>query len=384
MQTNEPATSTRWIHPSVLVGVAAVALTVFGWLVLFSSTLGYREDSYFFIKRQLIWSGIAFVVGFIAYTVNLESIRRLIWVAVAVAVVFQVAVLIPGIGIEVNGARRWIDLGFMRMQVSELAKLGIIFGLAHYLGTYTRHISTFWKGFVLPFGLLGLFCGLIILQPDFGTTAVCGVVGASMLFVAGVRWRFLIPTALMAVAAFALMVWQDPIRLRRITTFIDVEAHRADGTYQLWQGMLAFVSGGLWGVGPGQGRQQMSYLPEAHTDFIFSMVGEEYGLIATMGVLVSFLVIFMVMVRNLSRCANLYQSMLLLGCGMFVTLQAVINVGVVTGCLPTKGLSLPFISYGGSNLLLMFFLTGIMMNILKTPATIPWKRKGRGLEELTG
>lgn len=368
----------------MLVGVAVVALTLFGLLVLFSSTLGFREDSYFFIKRQLIWTVVAFGVGAFAYMINLESIRRLIWIGVVIAILFQVAVLIPGIGVEVNGARRWIDLGFMRLQASELAKLGIVFGLAHYLGSYTRHISSFWRGFVLPFGLLGVFCGLIILQPDFGTTAVCGVVGASMLFIAGVRWRFLIPTALAALAGFAFMVWQDPVRLRRITTFIDAEAHRGDGTYQLWQGMLAFVSGGVWGVGPGQGRQQMSYLPEAHTDFIFSMVGEEYGMIATLGVLVAFLFIFLVMVRNLSRCPNLYLSMLFLGCGMFVTLQAVINIGVVTGCLPTKGLSLPFISYGGSNLVLMFFLSGIMMNILKTPAEIPWKRQGRGLEELTG
>lgn len=384
METNNTATSNHWKYSPVLVGVAAIALTIFGWMVLFSSTLESQQDSYFFIKRQVLWTGIALLVWLFAYKVNLEFIRPLIWIVVAVALLFQVAVLIPGIGVLVNGARRWLDLGFMRMQVSELAKIGIIFGLAHYVDSNARYLSSFWKGFIVPFALLGCFCALVFLQPDYGTTAVCGVVGFTMLFIAGVRWLFLIPTALLGLGVFALRVWQDPVRMKRVVSFLDIEGHRSDAAYQLWQGMLAFVSGGIWGVGPGEGRQQMSYLPEAHTDFIFSMVGEEYGLIATIGVLTAFLVVFIIMVQNLPRCRNLYQSMLLLGTGMFITLQAVVNIGVVTGCLPTKGLSLPFISYGGSNLLLMFFLTGVMMNILRTSYTngIYWEK--RELEEIAG
>ncbi len=357
-------------------------LTLFGLLVLFSSTLTFREDPYFFIKRQLIWAVVASMAGIFGYLINLEWLRRLVWPMILVAVMFQVAVLIPGIGQEVNGARRWLNLGALNLQVSELAKLAIVFGMAHYIGKYTRYVRTFWRGFVIPFGMLGIFCGLIILQPDFGTTAVCGVVGASMLFIAGVRWLYLIPTALGALALFAFMVWNDPVRLNRITTFMDVDANRADGAYQLWQGILAFVSGGLWGVGAGQGRQKNSYLPEAHTDFIFSMVGEEYGLIATMGVLIAFLILFIVIVRNLSRCPTLYHSMVFLGCGLFIILQAVINIGVVIGTLPTKGISLPFISYGGSNLVLMFLFSGFMMNVLRRPVMEDWKK--RRLEEITG
>ena len=157
-------------------------------------------------------------------------------------------------------------------------------------------------------------------------------------------------------------MYHDPVRLQRITSFLDVEGNRSDSSYQLWQGILAFGAGGVQGVGLGAGRQQMSFLPEAHTDFIFAIVGEELGLVFTLGVVTLFMTLFFVGVLQLKRAPNLYQYLLVMGALLFLTLQALINIGVVTGCLPTKGMSLPFISYGGSNLVFMFVLTGIILN----------------------
>jgi cell division protein FtsW len=248
------------------------------------------------------------------------------------------------------------------LQVSEIGKLGLLFALAHYMATNRRQIDEFVRGFLAPCGILAVICGLIIIEPDFGTAFLCGAVGGTLLFLAGVRLRFLVPSAIGALCLFAVAVYNDPVRLQRITSFLDVEGNRGDSSYQLWQGILAFVAGGFDGVGLGAGRQQMSFLPEAHTDFIFAIVGEELGFVFTAGVVILFMTLFFVGVMQLKRAPDLYQYLLIVGALLFITLQALINIGVVTGCLPTKGMSLPFISYGGSNLVFMFTLTGIILN----------------------
>ena len=250
----------------------------------------------------------------------------------------------------------------MRLQVSEIGKLGLLFALSHYLAVHRRDIDDVLRGFLLPCVMLGIICGLIFLQPDFGTAFLCGAVGGILLFLTGVRLKFLIPTALAALGLFSVAVYYDPVRLQRITSFLDVEGNRGDTAYQLWQGILAFGAGGLHGVGLGSGRQQMSFLPEAHTDFIFAIVAEELGFFFTTGTVLLYMTLFLVGVLQLKRAPNLYQYLLVMGALLFITFQALINIGVVTGTLPTKGMSLPFISYGGSNLVLMFTLIGIILN----------------------
>jgi cell division protein FtsW len=294
--------------------------------------------------------------------VNLEALREYAYWLAAGSILLLALVLIPGIGVEVNGARRWMDFGFMRLQVSEIGKLGLIFSMAHYLATHRRDFNLKLKGCFYPCVLLAIFCGLIILEPDYGTAFLCGAVGGCLMFLAGVRLKFLVPTVFAALSLFSLAVYLDPVRHRRITSFLDVEGNRSDSAYQLWQGILAFGAGGIHGVGLGSGRQQMSFLPEAHTDFIFAIVGEELGFLFTSGVVLLFMTLFFVGVLQLKRAPNLYQYLLVMGALLFVTFQALINIGVVTGCLPTKGMSLPFISYGGSNLVFMFVLTGIILN----------------------
>jgi cell division protein FtsW len=358
------SSNSNWRLPPIglFIVFIVIGLTFLGLVVLFSASQAMHDDPTILLRKQLIWLALATLAGAVAMLVNLEALREYAYVLAAGSAVLLLLVLIPGIGVEVNGARRWMDFGFMRLQVSEVGKLGLLFAMAHYLASHRRDLDHPVKGFLLPCGLLAIICGLIILEPDFGTSFLCGAVGGCMLFLAGVRLKFLIPTAVAALTLFSIAVYHDPVRLERITSFLDVEGNRGDSAYQLWQGMLAFGAGGLHGVGLGAGRQQMSFLPEAHTDFIFAIVGEELGFVFTAGVVILFMTLFFIGVLQLKRAPNLYQYLLVMGALLFVTFQALINIGVVTGCLPTKGMSLPFISYGGSNLVFMFTLTGIILN----------------------
>ena len=361
-RTATPNSSWRIPPIGLFIILIVVGLTFLGLVILFSASQSMHDDPTVLLRKQLTWLVLATIAGGIAMMVNLEALREYAYWLAAGSVLLLALVLIPGIGVEVNGARRWMDFGFMRLQVSEVGKLGLIFSMAHYLATYRRDFSRVLKGYFYPCVLLSIFCILIILEPDYGTAFLCGAVGGCLMFLAGVRLKFLIPTAFAALSLFSLAVYHDPIRLQRITSFLDVEGNRSDSAYQLWQGILAFGAGGIHGVGLGSGRQQMSFLPEAHTDFIFAIVGEELGFLFTSGVVLLFMTLFFVGVLQLKRAPNLYQYLLVMGALLFITFQALINIGVVTGCLPTKGMSLPFISYGGSNLVFMFVLTGIILN----------------------
>ena len=361
-RTATPNSSWRIPPIGLFIILIVVGLTFLGLVILFSASQSMHDDPTVLLRKQLIWLVLATIAGGIAMLVNLEALREYAYWLAAGSILLLALVLIPGIGVEVNGARRWMDFGFMRLQVSEIGKLGLIFSMAHYLATHRRDFNLKLKGCFYPCVLLAIFCGLIILEPDYGTAFLCGAVGSCLMFLAGVRLKFLIPTVFAALSLFSVAVYLDPVRLRRITSFLDVEGNRSDSAYQLWQGILAFGAGGIHGVGLGSGRQQMSFLPEAHTDFIFAIVGEELGFLFTSGVVLLFMTLFFVGVLQLKRAPNLYQYLLVMGALLFVTFQALINIGVVTGCLPTKGMSLPFISYGGSNLVFMFVLTGIILN----------------------
>ncbi len=312
----------------------------------------------------------------------IERSRKLVWIGAGVLLVGLVLVLIPGIGVWVNGSRRWLPLGPMRLQVSEFAKLGMVFALAVYLGANQRHIGTFWRGFIIPSAIVGLTSGLIILQPDYGMAALCAVVGFTMMFLAGTRLIYLVPTLTTLGSLFCFALYLSPVRWRRIVAFLDVEGNRSDGAYQLWQAILAFGAGGVHGSGLGNGRQQMAFLPEAHTDFIFAVIGEELGLFFTGGVLLLFLAIFLVSLLHLRNAPNLFQYLLVSGALLLITLQALINMGVVTGCLPTKGMSLPFISYGGSNLVVVFMIVGLIINTAFSWRRSPLRDRERSLKEI--
>jgi len=303
---------------------------------------------------------------FLASRINLDYARRAsVWVAV-IALALLVLVLIPHLGVSVKGSRRWLGYGAARLQVSEFAKLAMVFCLAHYLALNQTRIGDLRRGYLYPLGIIGAFTGLILLEPDFGTAALALSVGLLLLFLSGAKWRYILPTIALSVTAFAFMVANNPNRLRRFTAFMDVEGNKQGGTYQLYQSLEAFAAGGTAGAGLGQGRQQINFLPEAHTDFIFAVVGEELGMWFTLGVVAVFAVMFVAGLAHLRRAPNLFHFLLATGCLLLMCLQSVINLGVVTGMLPTKGMSLPFISAGLSNLLLMGLLVGILVNTQRT------------------
>lgn len=378
-----PSRASLFVNPAALIAVCCIGLTILGLTILFSASASFRQGPYFYLNKQLIGVFLAGVVCFVASRVNLDYARRYSWWIAGITLLLLALVLIPQIGIEVKGSRRWLGLGPVRVQVSEFAKLGLVFCLAHYLALNQTRISELTRGYLYPLAIIGAFAGLIVLEPDFGTAALVVIVGLTMLFLAGAKWRYIVPTVVLVVSAFTILVVNNPNRLRRFLAFLDVEGNKQSGTYQLYQALAAYAAGGTDGAGLGQGRQQLNFLPEAHTDFIFAVVGEELGLWFTLGVVVVFAVIFVAGLVHLRRAPNLFHFLLVVGCLMLICLQAIVNLGVVTGVFPTKGMSLPFISAGLSNLLLMGLLVGIFLNTQRTWGRAVLAEGSRAMREVS-
>ena len=370
------------VNPAAIIVVCAIGLTILGLTILFSASASYKQGPYYYLSKQLIGVVLAAVVCFVTSRLNLDYLRKYAWWIAGGFAVMLVLVLIPGIGVWRTGARRWLGYGPVLLQVSEFAKLGLVFCLAHSLALNQSRLGEFKRGYVYPLGIIGVFALLVQREPDFGTAALMVAVGLVLLFLSGAKWRYIVPTVAMVVGLFAVAVVLNPNRLRRFLAFLDVEGNKQGGTYQLYQSLAAFASGGVDGVGLGQGRQQLNFLPEAHTDMIFAVVGEEMGLWFTLGVVVVFTVMFIAGLIHLRRAPNLFQFLLVTGCLLMICLQAIINLGVVTGVFPTKGMSLPFISAGLSNLLLMGLLLGILLNTQRTWGRVALGGRLRSMQEV--
>jgi cell division protein FtsW len=359
------------LNPATVIIVCAIGLTFLGLTILFSASAWFKNKHgdavpYLYLQKQVIGAIVACGVCWVVSRLDLDYLRRYAWWIGGTCLVLLALVLIPHVGIRVNGSRRWLGYGSARLQVSEFAKLGLIFCLAHYLALNQTRIGEFKRGFLLPLALIGAFVGLVLKETDMGTAALMVAVGLVLLFLAGARWRYILPSIAGVVAIFGAVVMLIPNRLERFLAFLDVEGNKSGKTYQLYQALAAYASGGTEGAGLGQGRQQLNYLPEAHTDFIFSVIGEELGLWFTLAVVVTFTVILIAGLVHLRRAPNLFHFLLVAGCIMLICLQAIINIGVVTGLFPTKGMSLPFLSAGLSNLLLMGMLLGVILNTQRT------------------
>ncbi|WP_043583889.1 FtsW/RodA/SpoVE family cell cycle protein [Geminisphaera colitermitum] len=352
------------LSPAGIMVICAAGLAILGLTILFSASVTKNPEVYLF--KQAAGIGMAIVAALVVSRVNIEFLRRYAWWIGGAAVVVLLIVLIPGIGVTVNGSRRWLGLGPLRFQVSEIGKIAMVFCLAHYLAINQSRIGEFKRGFLIPLAIVGLFVALIIKEPDLGTAALTGAVGFTLLFLAGARLIYFIPAVFAGIAGIAALIYLMPNRLGRITEYINYVFHGAPPPYQLYQSLLAFAAGGTPGAGLGQGRQQMNFLPEAHTDFIFAVIGEELGIVFTLGIIVVFLIMCVAGFIHLRRAPNLFQYLLVTGAVLLIGLQAIINLGVVTGVFPTKGMSLPFISAGMSNLLLMGILLGIILNTQRT------------------
>ena len=363
------------VNPATFIVVCALGLTFVGLTILFSASAWFKKGPYFYLNKQLIGVVVAAGLCFVVSRLNLDYLRRYAWWIAGGCLLLLACVLV--MGISVNGSRRWLGYGALRLQVSEFAKLGMVFCLAHYLALNQTRIGELKRGFLYPLALIGAFAGLTLLEPDFGVAALMVAVGLVLLFLAGARWAYILPTVAIAGTLFAVAVANNPNRLRRMTEFLSEEK-----SYQLRQGIAAFAAGGLEGAGLGQGRQQLSYLPEAHTDYIFSVVGEELGLVSTMGIVLVFSAMLIAGLTHLRRAPNLFHFLLALGCILLICVQAIINIGVVTGVFPTKGMSLPFISAGISNLLLMGMLLGVILNTQRNWGRAALPERARSMREV--
>jgi cell division protein FtsW len=269
-------------------------------------------------------------------------------------------------GVRKNGATRW--LGYHKtslLQPSEFAKIALIIAIAWYVDRYQRQMPTLKRGIVIPGVFIALVLGLIFIEPDRGTTILLASVSSAMLIIAGVRWKFIVPPACAALAGLAFSLSQDPMRSRRIFSWLHLEQNKSGVGYQAYQAMIALGAGGWTGLGLGNGRQKMGFVPEHHTDFILSIIGEELGLAATLLVVTGFVAIVLCGLYISMKSRDTFGLLLGVGISFLIGLQAFINIGVVTSALPNKGLPLPFISYGGSNLLIMLTCIGMLLSIAR-------------------
>jgi cell division protein FtsW len=334
--------------------------------MLYSSSMTQVGAQY--LKSQLVWCALGCVLCVTATSLDYQVLKKIAWPLFFFSVFLLVLVLLPlphGLTKKINGAHRWFILPGMRLQPSELGKLALIIALAWYADRFQRHMNTFKWGVVFPMGIIALMLGVIFVEPDRGTTILLAAVSGSMLLLAGVRWKFIIPPVILAALGLVVSILHDPMRMRRIFSWWDLEQHKDGVGYQAYQAMIALGSGGWTGLGLGNGRQKNGFVPEHHTDFIFSIIGEELGLIATLLVVVAFVIIVLCGIYIALHARETFGTMLAAGVTLLIGLQAAINIGVVTSALPNKGLPLPFISYGGSNLLAMLTCVGILLSVAR-------------------
>ncbi|MDR2667925.1 MAG: FtsW/RodA/SpoVE family cell cycle protein [Puniceicoccales bacterium] len=346
------------------IPICVTFLTVLGLLTLSSASLSFVGSNY--LLRQCVWLVIAIFTGAAAMAIPLDFLRSHSRQIAIGALVLCVAVLIPKIGLSINGSRRWINLCFFHFQVSELAKIALVLRLADCIAERDGMEWNLLEGFVKPVLTIAAFSALLILEPDYGSTLLFLFVGFAILFLSGVPLRHLAACISIAAVTVAIFIALNPVRLSRILSFLDIESTKLTGSYQLWQGLIGFQSGGLHGLGLGNGRQQLFYLPEAHTDFIFPVFAEELGYPFAAAAILAYIVIFMISWSEICRISDPFLFLVANGALLFIVAQTAINLAVVMGLFPTKGMALPLISYGGSNLVLIFTLLGLLCNCFRT------------------
>ena len=350
---------------SLFIAIVLILVTL-GILILASASSNERDDAGYFVKRQLMWLAFAFCGAAVAARFDYRHYQKLAVPLALFSVLLLVLVRIPGIGTTINGSWRWLKLGPLTIQPSEIAKLGIIMLFSWWIARNQRRIDELKRGVLIPFAMLGVFAILLLIEPDFGTTMLVSSVVIGMMFLGGVSIAPLLLSGLLGLFGVLIMIFQNPERMSRILAFLDPQKYHNDKAWQLINSLRAFASGELLGVGFGNSMQKYDYLPEAHTDFIFPIIGEELGLITALTVVMMYAVLFVFGMRIAFNARDDFGRFVAFGITLMITMQALINFAVVTGCVPTKGLALPFISYGGSSLLVSSIMVGILINIAFT------------------
>lgn len=348
--------------------IVSLILIFLGIVMVYSSSYVYAQykfnkEPYYFLLRQLIWVALSLSVMIFLTQLDYQRLGEVSKWMLLVCGILLVLVLIPGIGIMVKGARRWLGYGHFRFQPSELAKIVLIIFMAKFLSQKYDSMKDFRRVVLPSIAILALFMILIVKEPDFGNAMIIGLIMGIMWFIAGMRLRLIVASLIVSAPIVTYLIFSKQYRLDRILAFINPWDYRSGKGWQLVQSLISLGSGGIGGRGLGQSVQKYLYLPDSHSDFIFSILGEELGFLGTSAVVLLFLILIWCGIKVSLRIKDLFGSYLAIGITSLIGIQALINMCVVTGLLPTKGLPLPFISYGGSSLLANCIGIGILINI---------------------
>jgi cell division protein FtsW len=373
------ATSSMWPFPAriktelqidpVLLAIV-LALLMGGFVILASASISISDNAtgnpFFYVQRQLLAAAIGAAAGFVCLFIPMQVWRSLGPLVLFVGFALLVVVLVPGVGHEVNGSTRWVRVGVMNLQVSEPARLCFLMYLAGYLVRRNKELREGFVGFMRPMMVLSIACVLLLAEPDFGAAVVLLATAMVMMFVAGARIRDFLIFLLVAVAALAALAVFSPYRMKRITGFLDPWADPFNSGFQLTQSLIAIGRGEWFGVGLGSSVQKLFYLPEAHTDFVFAVYAEEFGLLGSLVLIALFLALLWRVFKLAMRAADaerFFEAYIAIGLGTWLGVQAFINIGVNMGLLPTKGLTLPLISYGRSSLIITMICISLLLRI---------------------
>jgi cell division protein FtsW len=359
---------------SILLCTAVAALVALG-LVMLASTGAWAPNSptpYSFVKGQAVFAAVGIFAAVFASRLDPIWMRRLWPAAMIVVCVLLVLCFVPGIERPEWGANRWIHLPLIgRFQPSELAKVVAIIALAGWFARWQTETHTFWRGFILPGVLVGIPVGLIAIETDVGSALALSVAIAAVLFCVGTRLVYLIPTALTGIVGAAAYIRSDPVRWSRIEAWLDLEAHQLDKGQQQWRALLAFGNGGPAGVGLGNGSEKFGTLTFAYSDFIFPVVGEELGLAFTLGTVFCYVLIAVCGCLIASRATTIFDRCLAIGLTAVLVVPAIVNIGVTTAVLPNDGLPLPFVSHGGTSLMISLAAVGLLCGIHRRACIVP-------------
>lgn len=373
------ATSSMWPFPArvktelqidpVLLAIV-LALLMGGFVILASASISISDNAtnnpFFYVQRQLLAAAIGGAAGFVCLFIPMHVWRSLGPLILFVGLALLVVVLIPGVGYEVNGSTRWVRVGIMNLQVSEPARLCFLMYLAGYLVRRNKELREGFMGFLRPMIVLSVASVLLLAEPDFGAAVVLLATAMVMMFVAGARIRDFLIFLVVAVAALAALAVLSPYRMKRITGFLDPWADPFNSGFQLTQSLIAIGRGEWFGVGLGDSVQKLFYLPEAHTDFVFAVYAEEFGLLGSLVLIALFLALLWRVFKLAMRAADaerFFEAYIAIGLGTWLGVQAFINIGVNMGLLPTKGLTLPLISYGRSSLIITMICISLLLRI---------------------
>lgn len=357
------------ISDSMSLWILVLALVGFGLLMVLDTSAMFSNQQYgtpyHFFVRQVVYACVGFGAMVLLARSDYSSYRRhAIWILIGSAVLLGL-VFIPGLGKTVRGARRWIMVGPLSFQPSELVKLTLIFYLSAVLSKYSKKdMKDLWHGYIKYLIFAVPILAIILAQKDFGTTVITGMVVFILLFLAGIRWRYMIVSFILTIPLIAYLL-KDPYRRARIMAFQDPWKDPLGAGFQLIQSQVSFGSGGLLGQGFANGNQKLFFLPDAHTDFIFSMIAEEFGLLGVCAVLLLFVLFLFFGIRIALRAPDSFGFLLAAGITLLISLQVVLNAAVVMGALPTKGMVFPFLSYGGTALVVNLMAVGVLLSISK-------------------